>query len=72
MIEQSSGSSLDPSSLLELYQITQDELSLIREFAGVTTGGMISEVVRGFYVWLRTQPEYDEFFSDILQRRVRC
>ena len=71
MIEERSVSRLDPHTLLELYQISHDDLNLIRDFAGVVSGGMISEVVRGFYVWLRTQPEYDEYFSDDqVQKRV--
>ncbi len=70
MIEENRDTRLDPDLLLELYQISPGDLNLVRDFAGVVTG-MISDVVRGFYVWLKTQPEYDEYFSDDqVQKRV--
>ena len=71
MIQENRGSSLDPDSLLELYQISQNELDLVRDFGGVVTEG-ISDQVRRFYDWLKTQPVYDEYFSDDqVQRRVQ-
>jgi rsbT co-antagonist protein RsbR len=70
MIEESRGSRLDPDILLELYHISQDDLSLIRDLAGVVIGE-IADHVANFYDWLRTQPEYDEYFSDDqVQKRV--
>lgn len=70
MIEERRGSGLDPEALRELYQISQDDLNLIRDLAG-TVIARISEHVHNFYDWLRTQPEYDEYFSDDqVQKRV--
>jgi rsbT co-antagonist protein RsbR len=70
MIEENRDSGLDPRSLLELYQISQDELDLVRDFGGVVTES-VSNQVRDFYDWLKTQPEYDEYFSDDqVQKRV--
>ncbi|UCC54908.1 MAG: STAS domain-containing protein [Anaerolineaceae bacterium] len=70
MIEERRGSGLDPEALRELYQISQDDLNLIRDLAGAVIDG-ISEHVHNFYDWLRTQPEYDEYFSDDqVQKRV--
>jgi rsbT co-antagonist protein RsbR len=70
MIEERRGSGLDPEALRELYQISQDDLNLIRDLAGAVID-RISEHVHNFYDWLRTQPEYDEYFSDDqVQKRV--
>lgn len=70
MIEQKSGSQLNPHTLLELYHLSENDLSLVREFAGSVIEG-ITDHVGSFYDWLRTQPEYDEYFSDDrVQKRV--
>lgn len=70
MIEENRGSMLNPDVLLALYQISQDELDLVRDFGSVVIEG-ISDQVRRFYDWLKTQPEYDEYFSDDqVQKRV--
>jgi rsbT co-antagonist protein RsbR len=70
MIEERSDSGLDPEALRELYQISQDDLKLVQDFAGAVIDG-ISEHVGNFYDWLRTQPEYEEYFSDgQVQKRV--
>ncbi|UCG22849.1 MAG: STAS domain-containing protein [Chloroflexota bacterium] len=70
MIEERRGSSMDPSALLELYHIGQEDLDAVRNFGGAVADG-ISDHVREFYDWLKTQPEYDEYFSDDqVQKRV--
>ena len=70
MIEENRGSMLNPDALLALYQISQDELDLVRDFGGVVIEG-ISDQVGRFYDWLKTQPEYEEYFSDDqVQKRV--
>ena len=51
------------SELRELYQISETDLTHIREFGELIlprTDRYISE----FYAWMRTQPEFDQFFSD--------
>jgi rsbT co-antagonist protein RsbR len=50
-------------SLLKTYRISQGDLDQVREFAGVAKPKM-NEMVDEWYGWLRTQPEFEEFFSD--------
>jgi len=70
MMEERSGSRLDPNLLLELYHISQADLVLVRELASVIVVD-IADLVSSFYNWLKTQPEYDEYFSDDrVQQRV--
>ena len=61
---------MDPSALLELYHIRQEDLDAVRNF-GEVVAGRVSDHVQEFYDWLKTQPEYDEYFSDEqVQKRV--
>jgi rsbT co-antagonist protein RsbR len=70
MMEENGGSRLDADALLSLYHISQEDLDLVRDLGGAVVES-ISEQVRDFYNWLRTQPEYDEYFSDDqVQKRV--
>lgn len=56
---------------LKSYAIEGDDLNRIREF-GKHMQGQVESYVEDFYVWLRVQPEFDEFFhrDDALVRRV--
>lgn len=49
--------------LRSLYRITDSDLALIREF-GVQVSSRMEEIVKTWYEWLETLPEYQEFFSD--------
>jgi rsbT co-antagonist protein RsbR len=70
MMEENGGSKLDVAALLSLYHISQEDLDLVRDLGDAVVES-ISEQVRDFYNWLRTQPEYDEYFSDDqVQKRV--
>lgn len=60
----------ESSALLDLYRITDDDLDLIRAY-GVHVFPRIPEHTVEFYTWMQTQPEYEEFFSDVqVQKRV--
>ncbi|MCH7549752.1 MAG: hypothetical protein IH969_09505, partial [Candidatus Krumholzibacteriota bacterium] len=48
---------------LEAFGITEDDLGAIRSF-GKQAAPQLNNFVDDFYVWLRTRPEYAEFFSD--------
>jgi rsbT co-antagonist protein RsbR len=58
-----SDSSHGASVLLETYRINQKDLDRIRDFAPIARPRM-QAMVTEWYAWLRTQPEYDQFFSD--------
>jgi rsbT co-antagonist protein RsbR len=49
--------------LLKLYEISFDDLESIRAY-GRLVGARVNECVDGFYSWLRTRPEFREYFSD--------
>jgi rsbT co-antagonist protein RsbR len=61
----------DPAELLELYRISPEDLERIQAFADQARSAM-DRVVAGWYEWLETQPEYEQFFSDkeTLERAV--
>ena len=50
------------SDWLELYHLTSDDLERVRRHGEVVLPGLES-FVESFYEWMRTQPEYDQFFS---------
>jgi rsbT co-antagonist protein RsbR len=52
-----------PEQLLKLYEITSEDLESIRAYGKLFTP-RVSEYVEAFYSWLRTRPEFHEFFSD--------
>lgn len=54
---------LDYKELLELYRISEADLERIRAF-GVEALARMDELVDRWYEWLRTHPDYEEFFSD--------
>jgi rsbT co-antagonist protein RsbR len=56
----------------ELYAVSDDDLATIKEFSALLSPRM-DWVVDQWYGWLRTQPEFDQFFpeSDTLQRVQR-
>jgi rsbT co-antagonist protein RsbR len=49
--------------LLELYQLEYDDLKRIQSF-GEEVSVHVETVVDDWYVWMESQPEYDEFFSE--------
>jgi rsbT co-antagonist protein RsbR len=49
--------------MCEQYAITRHDLARIQAFAAVVEPNM-DEMVDTWYGWLKTQPEYDEFFSE--------
>ncbi len=49
--------------LLELYKISEDDLRVIKAF-GKHIIPKLENYVTSFYDWLRTQPEFEQFFSD--------
>ncbi len=49
--------------LLELYKISDDDLRVIKAF-GKHIIPKLENYVTSFYDWLRTQPEFEQFFSD--------
>ena len=49
--------------LLELFSIDDTDLNLIRNLWGVLEGQM-DELVANWYLWLKKQPEFEEFFED--------
>jgi rsbT co-antagonist protein RsbR len=59
----SQSGSTSPDDLLALYEITPEDLQSIRAF-GRLIAPRLGEYVEGFYSWLRTQPEFAEYFSD--------
>ena len=54
---------IDASALLDLYQISDADLGHIRS-AGKIIVSHMSDMVARWYDWLKTQPEYEEFFAD--------
>jgi rsbT co-antagonist protein RsbR len=52
-----------PEQLLKLYEITPEDLESIRAFGKLVTP-RLDEYVDGFYGWMRTLPEFHEYFSD--------
>ena len=49
--------------LLELYEITTEDLKNIRAY-GKVVSPRVNEYVEGFYAWLRTLPDFHQYFSD--------
>jgi rsbT co-antagonist protein RsbR len=63
-------SGLSTSALLELFQITKSDLTAIRT-AGEALGKKVGALTGHFYKWLKTQPEYEDYFADpSVQKRV--
>ena len=55
--------SLNARELLSIYRLDEEDLGRVRKFAELVKPRM-EEMVDSSYEWLRTLPEYDEFFSD--------
>jgi rsbT co-antagonist protein RsbR len=51
------------AELREIYGVTDADLDRIRT-AGRSLKPRLPEMVSRFYVWLKTQPDYEEFFPD--------
>jgi truncated hemoglobin YjbI len=54
--------SLTYESLLDRFDISSEDLSLLKE-CGRVVGPKIDNVVDRFYEWLGAQPEFNVFFS---------
>jgi rsbT co-antagonist protein RsbR len=56
-------------ALLELYQVTEQDLDRIRSFGEIALP-QLDNMVNRWYAWLGTQPEHEQFFSDreVLER----
>lgn len=50
-------------NLLEVYEITQDDLKLISEL-GEQVIPLLDDYVEAFYSWLEPQPEFHQYFSN--------
>ena len=55
--------SLNARELLSIYRLDEEDLGRVREFAELVKPRM-EEMVDSWYEWLRTLPDYEEFFSD--------
>ena len=54
---------LNAGEYIELYKITKDDIGAIRKFGKSVVPNMENHI-EAFYVWLRQQPEYEQFFHD--------
>ena len=54
---------VDPDHLMSLYEISDSDLQRIRDFKPAFMEHM-DEMVEEWYAWLKTMPEFDQFFSD--------
>ena len=54
---------MEPTTLLDLYQISDEDLGHIKE-AGEIVNRHLNDVVATWYGWLKTQVEFEQFFSD--------
>ena len=57
------GSSSEASHLMTEYEISPADLEKIRTYGKIIIP-KLPDYVTAFYQWLKTQPEFDEFFSD--------
>ena len=55
--------SLNARELLSIYRLDEEDLGRVRKFAELVKPRM-EEMVDSWYEWLRTLPDYEEFFSD--------
>ena len=58
----STGQGADAAALLQQFLITDEDLELVRKI-GKKVEPNLSAVVEEFYVWLRLQPFFENFFS---------
>ena len=63
MTEKNSLKDMSPANLLDLYDLTDDDLEHIRALVPII-GDRMEDFIAEFYVWLEGRPEYDEFFPD--------
>jgi PAS domain S-box-containing protein len=61
---------LTATSLLDRFDISADDLTLIQECGQALGTGAIDRVLDRFYDWLSSQPEFNTFFSgqDVVER----
>lgn len=55
--------SMNAESLLELYELSPDDLKRVKAFGNLVTP-RLDEYVEAFYAWLETQPQFHQFFAD--------
>ncbi|MCO4761570.1 MAG: STAS domain-containing protein [Myxococcales bacterium] len=61
---------LDPAAITNQFLLNEEEVQRLADW-GKYARSKRDEVVESFYVWLRTQPEYEEFVDDPdTQRRL--
>ena len=67
-----SGEIQEASELLETYRITDQDLNRVQRFSGIAKPHM-DQMVSDWYAWLKTQPEYDQYFpnEETLHRVMR-
>lgn len=53
----------DVQAVMDIYRITDDDLSHVRAF-GKAIAPVMEEGIDSWYAWLRTQPDFDLFFSE--------
>ena len=60
---------LSAAEYIKMYKLGDDDVSAIRKFGKFITADMAGYMEQ-FYVWLREQPEFEQFFYDeqLLQR----
>lgn len=63
MTDTARGSSSEASHLMTEYEISPADLEKIRTYGKIIIP-RLPDYVTAFYQWLKTQPEFDEFFSD--------
>lgn len=62
---------LSAAELRELYHVTEEDLALLLEYSKIVLP-KLDDFVEEFYDWMRTQPEFDLYFSDpITLQRVQ-
>ncbi|MHC2068947.1 protoglobin domain-containing protein [Bremerella sp. T1] len=54
---------LSANELRELYHVTEEDLELILEYGQIVLP-QLEAFIEEFYEWLRTQPEFELYFSD--------
>jgi rsbT co-antagonist protein RsbR len=63
MTDKNSLKDMSPANLMDLYDLTDDDLECIRALVPVI-GDRMEHFIAEFYTWLEGRPEYDEFFPD--------
>lgn len=62
-ISHAPASELGINEYIELYKISDNDLDIIRAFGKLITDDMPA-IIESFYIWLKEQPEFEQFFYD--------